>query len=173
MSQPKIWGLTEDVKKKLKDVALAKLGKPSISGLAKHLLLKELDNPTPVIHKSDDAGKQRKKYRLELQLNHHQDTYLRTSAEQQSMTANALAVDIINYHITGHPTLSNSEIQALYQSNYQLLRIGRNLNQIARQLNAGESGGITTDEIRQLLTIIDKHTEVVQEVMLASNRRFE
>lgn len=58
MSQPKIWGLTEDVKKKLKDVALAKLGKPSISGLVKHLLLKELDNPSPVIRKSDDTGKQ-------------------------------------------------------------------------------------------------------------------
>ncbi|WP_369609000.1 plasmid mobilization relaxosome protein MobC [Snodgrassella alvi] len=51
--------------------------------------------------------------------------------------------------------------------------MGRNLNQIARQLNTGESGGITADEIRQLCTIIDKHTEVVQEVMLASNRRFE
>ena len=60
MSQPKIWGLTEDVKKKLKYVALAK-----------HLLLKELDNPAPVIRKSNDTGKQCKKYRLELQLNHH------------------------------------------------------------------------------------------------------
>ena len=173
MSQPKIWGLTEDVKKKLKDVALAKLGKPSISGLAKHLLLKELDNPAPVIRKSDDTGKQCKNYRLELQLNYHQNTYLRTSAEQQSMTANALAVDIINYHITGHPALSNSEVQALYQSNYQLLRIGRNLNQITRHLNADESGVMTTNEICQLRTIIDKHTLVVQEVMLASNRRFE
>ncbi|WP_367434762.1 plasmid mobilization relaxosome protein MobC [Snodgrassella alvi] len=89
------------------------------------------------------------------------------------MTANALAVDIINYHITGYPALSNSEVQALYQSNYQMLRIGRNLNQIARHLNAGESGGIITDEIRQLCTIIDKHTKVVQEVMQASNMRFE
>lgn len=89
--------------------------------MAKHLLLKELDNPAPVIYKSDDAGKQRKKFRLVLQLNHHQKIYLRTSDEQQTMTANALAVDIFNYHITGNPALSNSEVQALYQSNYQLL----------------------------------------------------
>ncbi len=141
--------------------------------MAKHLLLKELDNPAPVIRKSDDTGKQCKKYRLELQLNYNQNTYLRTSAEQQSMTANALAVDIINYHITGHPALSNSEVLALYQFNYQLLRIGRNLIQIARHLDAGESGGIITDEIRQLRTIIDKHTKVVREVMQASNMRFE
>lgn len=89
------------------------------------------------------------------------------------MTSNAFVVDIINHYITGHPTLSNNEMQALYQSNYQLLRIGRNLNQIARQLNIGESGGITIDEIQKLRTLIEKHTESVSEVIHASRRKFE
>ena len=173
MSQPKIWGLTEDVKKKLKYVALVKLGKPSISGLAKHLLLKELNTPTPNIQNGGSISQTFKKHRLELQLTPIQYNYLRTSAEQHSMTANAYAVDILNYHITHHPTLSNSEAEALYQSNYQLLRIGRNLNQIARQLNIGESSSITAEEIRQLLSFIEKHTEKVNDVMLASQKRFE
>lgn len=173
MSQPKIWGLSNDVQHKLREVAVKIVHKPSISALAKYLLLKELNTSTPNIQNRGNISQTCKKHRLELQLTPIQYNYLRTSAEQHSMTANAYAVDILNYHITHHPTLSNSEAEALYQSNYQLLRIGRNLNQIARQLNIGESSSITAEEIRQLLSFIEKHTEKVNDVMLASQKRFE
>jgi hypothetical protein len=59
------------------------------------------------------------------------------------------------------------------QSNYQLLRIGRNLNQIARQLNAGEAANLSTVKIGQLHQFIEKHTSTVHEVLRTNKRRFE
>ena len=72
-----------------------------------------------------------------------------------------------------HPVVSNNEAQTLYQSNYQLLRIGRNLNQIARQLNIGENVSITTQHIHELKAVIDAHTERVHQVLKTNRRRFE
>ncbi|WP_267390772.1 plasmid mobilization relaxosome protein MobC [Snodgrassella sp. B3088] len=174
MSQPKIYGLTPEVVEKLKQIALSKTGKPSISKLAKTLLLEQLNlEPKDNVNNYSNTDSQRNKKRLEIQINNDQLEYLKAVAELHLMTSNAFVVDIIEHYITGHPTLSNNETQALYQSNYQLLRIGRNLNQIARQLNIGESGGITTDEIQKLRTIIEKHTESVNEVIQASRKKFK
>ncbi|KVW85963.1 plasmid mobilization relaxosome protein MobC [Burkholderia cepacia] len=45
-------------------------------------------------------------------------------------------VAMVRAQITSHPQLGDREVAALEASNYQLAAIGRNLNQIARALNA-------------------------------------
>ncbi|KPY98644.1 plasmid mobilization relaxosome protein MobC [Pseudomonas syringae] len=61
-----------------------------------------------------------------------------------------------------------SEIEALGESNYQLLAIGRNLNQIARKLNEGDPYPIQKELIKGLSAIIDRHTHVVSSAIRAS-----
>lgn len=65
-----------------------------------------------------------------------------------------------------------SEIDALGESNYQLLALGRNLNQIARRLNEGHYGPITVNRIETLSRPIEKHTEVVSDAIRASLERW-
>ena len=71
--------------------------------------------------------------RLTLRLPPKHQVYLTEKSKLQHSTLNEVARDIIAEYITKNPVLSNDAVQALYQSNYQLLRIGRNINQLARQ----------------------------------------
>lgn len=65
-----------------------------------------------------------------------------------------------------------SEIDALGESNYQLLALGRNLNQIARRLNEGRYEPITVERIVALRSLIEKHTELVSKAIRASLERW-
>lgn len=58
------------------------------------------------------------------------------------------------------------EIDALGESNYQLLALGRNLSQIARCLNEGYYEPVTIEQIEALSRSISKHTDVVSSAML-------
>ena len=49
--------------------------------------------------------------------------------------------------------------------------IGRNINQIARHLNAGESVSLTVQHIIELKQIIEQHTEKVGQVLLTHRKR--
>lgn len=174
MSKIDVYGLTSEDCQHLRKIAQTRLGKASVSLLAKTLLKSELTNaapnttPQPPVAEGDGD-----KCRLELRLLSEDYRYLQQAAIQQHMSANAVVISILRHHIDRQPVLSQAEVDALYQSNYQLLRIGRNLNQIARQLNAMEAAGITTAEIRQLAEVIDQHTEQVGRLLLANRARFE
>ncbi|MDF7675978.1 plasmid mobilization relaxosome protein MobC [Neisseriaceae bacterium ESL0693] len=168
-SQIKIWGLPAEAQEKLTLIAKQKVHKASISLLAKTLLMQLLET-TATVPESEILTEER--YRLELKLSPAMYHYLKTVAAQQYMTPNAVAVNILNSYRDQHPTLSDKEAEALYQSNYQLLRIGRNLNQIARQLNIGEATSLTAQEIRQLREIIEQHTDKVKDLLLANQQRY-
>jgi hypothetical protein len=64
------------------------------------------------------------------------------------------------------------EMETLGESNYQLLSIGRNLNQIAKRLNQGYVQPITLERIEQLQQQINQHTELVSKVLRASIERW-
>ncbi|MCK9714586.1 MULTISPECIES: hypothetical protein [Pseudomonas] len=66
-----------------------------------------------------------------------------------------------------------SEIDALGESNYQLLALGRNLNQVARRLNEGEYEPVTLERIEALSELIRKHTGVVSQAIRASLERWD
>lgn len=180
MSLLKVYGLEPPILKRLQVVAEKRLGKASVSALAKSLLLEVLGDatattvttplvPRPVGMADEELAKERTVIRLQAP----EKQYLAAAAAQYGTSVNGLVRQIIQSYISKNPALSAAEVDALYQSNYQLLRIGRNLNQIARQLNAMEAAGITTAEIRQLADVIDRHTEQVGQLLLANRARFE
>lgn len=65
------------------------------------------------------------------------------------------------------------EVDALGESNYQLLALGRNLNQIARHMNEGGYEPVTAERIEALSRIIDNHTEKVSRAIRASIERWD
>lgn len=64
------------------------------------------------------------------------------------------------------------EIEALGESNYQLLSIGRNLNQVAKAMNEGRRDSVTIESIERLRQIIDAHTDKVSGAIRASLERW-
>ena len=81
-------------------------------------------------------------------------------------------IDMIRAGLTQEPQFGMKEIDALGESNYQLLAIGRNLNQVAKSMNEGRRDSVTIESIRRLTAIIDAHTDKVSDAMRASLERW-
>ena len=69
------------------------------------------------------------------------------------------------------PLLTTKEVEILYQSNAQLLRIGRNINQIAKSLNTSTPTALSTQELKEINAQIAQHTEKVVRLVSASFER--
>ena len=155
----RVFGLTENELETLSQLALQKYGKASVSLLAKKLLqaqLAEQEEPELVKLPPPQGSK-----RITVRLPEKDRSYLEIAAVQHRSSVNDVVRDIVQAYIRKHPSLSAAEVEVLYQSNYQLLSIGRNLNQVARQLNMGESASVTSEQIKELIRIINQHTEKV------------
>ena len=109
--------------------------------------------------------------RITLRLPDKDRAYLEAAAAARRGSVNDAARDIIQSHISQHPILSAHEADALSQSNYQLVMIGRNLNQIARRLNAGENVSLSGRQIDELKRFIEAHVGKVNHVLQTNRRR--
>lgn len=160
--------ITKEECEALRQIAKKQYGKFSISYFVTQFLKKILqDNnwlETAIVPPTDTD-------RLELRLFKQEKQQLYQQANAHHMTSNAFAISIIRSHLNKTPLLTAAEIEALYQSNSQLLRIGRNLNQIAKQFNSLEGGSITSEQIAALQKIINTHTEKVGELLLSNRKR--
>ena len=170
MAVLKVYGLSVEDLNILKAHAQAAIGEPNLSKFVKYELQDLLDKPAETANTQHLLAS---KQRLEVKLASHDYAKLKNLAIQSCMSANSFTVLLIQKFLYQHTPLTNDLIEILRQSNYQLLRIGRNLNQIARQLNIGEEVDLTSQKIDALNDIIDKHTEVVGQVLQVNRRRFE
>ncbi len=164
----RIRNLTQDEYTSLKNLAIQLTGKPSIATLAKQLILEKLgkhNNKLPE-EKAENQGQ-----RIEVRLQSPDLKELKERARQSNMTANRYLAMLFQAHTQKAPVLSTKEIEALYQSNAQLLRIGRNLNQIAKALNAGSQTAISTRLLNNIKDELDTHTEQVADVIRANWER--
>ena len=169
-SQPiRVFGLTVTELEALRELAQKRYGKPSVSLLAKKLLQAQLETPAEPEAVKLPPPKCRR--RITVRLPDKDRAYLEAAAEQRRGTINDVARDIIQSHIYQHPMMSTYEADMLYQSNYQLLLIGRNINQIARHLNAGENVSLSSQQIADLKMVIDAHLDKVNHVLQIHRRR--
>lgn len=165
----RVFGLNTDEQAALRGLARQRFGKASLSLLAKKLLQAELQQPQTVEPLKLPPPKCAR--RITLRLPDKDRAYLEAAAAVRRGSINDVVRDIIQSHIYQHPMISAHEADALYQSNYQLLTIGRNLNQIARRLNAGENASLTGNDIAALKAYIDAHTSKVAAVLQTYRRR--
>ncbi len=165
-----ILGISNTDRAVIKQLSIEQYGKSSISYFVTQLLWNILKENS---HQPDKSylSVNNKSCRLEIRFSEQEGDKLAELAKSHHMTINAFIVSIIRNYLDKTPLLTAAEVEALYQSNSQLLRIGRNLNQIARQLNSMEGGSITSEQITSLQKIIDAHTEKVGNLLLANKRR--
>ncbi|WP_434776848.1 plasmid mobilization protein [Neisseria sp. Ec49-e6-T10] len=165
-----IIGISDSDRNVIKKIAVKKYGKPSISYFVKQLLCDILKDHNHY-STSHDSTLIEKRNRIETRLSKEEKKKLSMLAKPHHMTVNAFIASIIRNYLNKTPLLTAAEVDALYQSNAQLLRIGRNLNQIAKQFNSMEGGNITSEQVTALQNIINTHTEKVGELLLSNRRR--
>lgn len=164
-----VYGLNREELVALRKIAATRYGKASVSLLARKLLQELLEEkPEPAVEAFPQMPA---KKRITLRLPDRDCAYLMSVSEQNRSSINDTVRVIIQTHIHKTPFISKHETDALYRSNYQLLRIGRNLNQIARQLNAGENMSLTSRQIKELKAFIDVHTDRVNQVLQTQRKR--
>ncbi len=83
-------------------------------------------------------------------------------------------VATIRARLTTTPQLGQTDIEALTQSNLLLLAMGRNLNQIAKALNAAPEtrAAYKVHVIEEARALIAEHTTQVSKAMAANSKRW-
>ena len=168
-----VYGLTTDELSALRQIALQKYGKASVSLLAKKTLQAMLETPALPLDNAEQGQHPAANRRITVRLPAADRGYLLRLAKIRKGTVNDAVRDIIHMYIGQNPVPSDNEIAALYQSNVQLGAIGRNLNQIARHLNAGESASLSDRHIRDLEKITLTHTQQVSAIIRDHRQRQE
>lgn len=95
-------------------------------------------------------------------------------ADADGFSVNKWIVALIRARLTQRPQFGQHELEALAQSNLQLMKIGRNLNQIAKALNTAphERGVYRIDLIEQIDAMVKAHTGSVSAMVAASTQRW-
>lgn len=113
--------------------------------------------------------------RLEIKLSLSELKQVEFIAESVGYSRNLWVANLIRSYLTKAPQFGMRELEVLSESNSQMLRIGRNLNQITRQLNTSlaEADNLKASDIEQLSNEISAHVRSVSSVMQANIERWK
>jgi hypothetical protein len=113
--------------------------------------------------------------RISLRLTESEYTRVADDAKRDGFSIPLWIIALIRSRLTGLQPLGQSEQELLGESNYQLLAIGRNLNQIAKALNANAQDlrPYRVDLIEQLEPQIKAHIGRVSALLAANAERWK
>jgi acetoin utilization deacetylase AcuC-like enzyme len=164
----RIDGIPSETKEKLQALSLTRFGKSNASLLVRHLinecLTKESDQKSEGI---DITGEL---IRVEIRLPKEVVLELEKRAEKKLSARNYYICSLLYKHL-GVDQLQGDEIEVLRKSNYELAKIGTNINQISKAFNflVKSGGGGKLPEIgkkmESLRTEIKSHTNKVLRVL--------
>lgn len=82
---------------------------------------------------------------------------------------------LVRARLTSHAQFGQHELELLARSNLQLLKIGRNLNQVAKALNTSPDDRqvYQVELIEELEATIKEHTKIVSDAMTANIERWK
>lgn len=124
------------------------------------------------IGSSQESRPGEEKVRFEIRLTKSEKEAVDTRSKEERCSATRWVVDSVRYGLTREPQFGTREVDALWDSNYKLLTIGRNLNQIARKINDGAKVKLTVEHIQKLSAAINEHTSKVNTAVRASIDRW-
>lgn len=128
--------------------------------------------PAKTYQQTQEAPDDEPKVRFEILMTKSEKAAVMERSNLERCSQRRWVIDAIRAGLTHEPQFGMKEIEALGESNYQLLAIGRNLNQIAKSMNQGLRNSITIESIEQLREIIDAHTDKVSTAIRASLERW-
>jgi hypothetical protein len=112
------------------------------------------------------------KSRMEFRLTASERQALVERAEKGGMTPQQWLVGLVRANLVERPQFGMYELNILGESNYQLLAIGRNLNQIAKHLHEGLPEQVTPAAVENLRAEIRAHVEAVSKAMRGNLERW-
>lgn len=171
----KVCGVTEKMKNSLEEISYRKFGKTSLSNTIKEILrlyIVNYRNPTKIEYDPNNKI-DCKRMRMEIRINSNEYAYLQKMAAIHETSSNQMVVAQLRYLMERNPILSDAEIKSVRLSNIRLQQIGRNLNQIAKQLNNMGGTLITTQYIDNLHKEINQHIQIVGKLISSSKNRYE
>lgn len=147
---------------------------PAIRGIIVTLLAKSGETEAPGAALEKAGNPDRTRLRTEIRLTRSERDKLEQMAEAEGLTVNQYLVNLARTHIVKKPQFSIKELDVLSESNVQLLALGRNLNQIARALNAEDPDEHrpTVKEIKGVSERIYQHTHLVSNLINANLERW-
>lgn len=145
----------------------------AIKAAIEQQLMQEAAPEPKTHHQIADTPTREPKQRFEILLTASEKAAIKDRAHLERCSMRRWIIDAIRVGLTHEPQFGMDEIEVLGESNYQLLAVGRNLNQIARQLNAGAYEPGTVERIEALNGLIQKHTKIVSQAIRASLERWD
>lgn len=114
------------------------------------------------------------KVRVEIRITATERRAVLAIAEAAGFSVNLWIVALIRARLTGSPQFGQGELEQLASSNSRLLAIGRNLNQIARVLNAAptEVARVPFEAVEALSREIKSHTVAVGALIQSNVQRW-
>ncbi len=99
----------------------------------------------------------------------------RAVAEGGYLNINKWVIALVRAQLTHQPQFGEREMKALGESNYQLMAIGRNLNQIAHAINAsrGDASKYSPELVEDVQKEVKAHVAVVGDLLRASSHRWK
>ena len=153
--------------------ALGKKPGAALKEAIEQQLEKAAKNPTPPpLRQTGEAPDDEPKVRFEILMTKSEKAAVQERANLERCSQRRWIIDAIRAGLTREPQFGMKEIDALGESNYQLLAIGRNLNQVAKAMNEGKRDSVTIKSIERLREIIDAHTDKVSGAIRASLERW-
>uniref|UniRef100_UPI0003B4387F MobC family plasmid mobilization relaxosome protein n=1 Tax=Halopseudomonas pelagia TaxID=553151 RepID=UPI0003B4387F len=113
------------------------------------------------------------KQRLEVRFTPTEYQEIVARSEAEGCSPQRWVINCVRASLTNQPQYTMETTKALWDSSGQLRAIGRNLNQIAKNLNQGSVQEISAEEIKQLSDYIYSHTKLVSELQDASLSRWK
>ena len=171
----KIYGMTDKMKNSLEEISYRKFGKASLSNTIKEIVKMYIVNYRNPVKTEYDPNVRLKsaRVRMEIRISKEELEYLQNMAKLHETTSNQIVSWQIHNLRNRYPILSPAELNAVRLSNIRLLQIGRNINQIAKQLNAMQGVTLATTQLAQLQKTIDEHTETVFKLIRESKKRYQ
>jgi hypothetical protein len=133
-------------------------------------------NPTSAVapHPADfedEAGDQAR--RVDFRIPAPEYLALAAAAEREGKSVPRWLIALIRLHLDGDEPLGQAEVSALARSNQLLLALGRNINQIAYNMNQRvDKDELTLRQIEFALNFLREHTEATAKVIQASRDRW-
>jgi hypothetical protein len=171
-------GVSPETKEQLQEAALQLYGKANASLMVRSLIAEHLAKTKAKGQAAPALNLNEKKVRVELRLPHSVEAEISKRAESRLSDRNYYIISLILEHL-GQGQLKGDEIEILRRSNYELAKVGSNLNQIAKAFNIlvkmGGSG--KTPEIGKKMASlrrdITEHTRKVLRVLEAKTTVWE
>lgn len=113
--------------------SFARQHRMTVASMLRTVMGRVVDQDAPILEQPQDATTNAD---LHLRLNSHENEALWEAARRHGMNRQGYLIGFIRANAQGLPTATPEELAALRECNQQLLHIGRNLNQIARAVNA-------------------------------------